>query len=126
MSAPITFESLESRQLASVSLNTNLLVNPGAEAGSGTIDARMTPVIPGWKTQELFSVAKYDSPGFLKTSDVKSFAPGKNFFSGGRIGPFGTGSKVMPTASQTIDLSSLATDIDAGRIDMGFSAFLGG
>jgi hypothetical protein len=126
MTAHASFEALESRRLASVSLGgANILVNPDAEMGSATTDAATTPVIPGWKTQGLFSVVKYDSPGFMKTSDVV-LAHGNNFFSGGRIGLPSSGVKLMPTASQTIDISRFATDIDAGRIMVGGTFPLGG
>jgi hypothetical protein len=119
------FEPLESRRLASVSLNTNLVVNGGAEAGPYSENGASAVNIPGWTTNGLFTVVKYGSVGFLLDSDNVPANHGKNFFSGGKVGPVG-GLGTVPTATQIINVSDIARDIDAGIIGYDFSASLGG
>src|SRR5436305_15095209 len=87
----------------------NLIVNPGAEDGPGA--AKETEVIsnvPGWTRTGTFSVGQYIGAMPLWTSTFGPKDRGKNYFWGGAKG--GTSS-----ATQTIDISAGATEIDAGR-----------
>ena len=103
----------------------NLVVNPGAEDSPGTTVA--TVVKPaGWATTGALSVWEY-APRELDRP-TQAFAAtiggGTNFFAGGPGDNSGTQS--THTASQTIDISGAATEIDAGQVGATLSAFLGG
>jgi hypothetical protein len=119
------FETLESRRLASTSLNINLVVNGDAEAGAASENATTAVSIPGWTTNGMFTVMRYNTPGFLLDSDNVPADHGRNFFSGGKLGPVG-GLETAPTATQIINVADIARDIDAGLIGYDFSASLGG
>lgn len=118
MTKPNTLESLEPRQLFAASFNTELIVNGDAEAGMGAIDA--TPVaIPGWTSAGgPMTVVQYGSKGFVNPTDPGPSNRGRQFFSGGRT--------ASGAISQTIDLSNLATQIDAGNAKYDLSAWMGG
>lgn len=100
----------------------NLVQNPGAEASPGTIDDTVVkPTV--WTTTGALSVWKYparegDRP---TTAFAATIGGGENFFSGGPGGVTG-----QPTASQTIDVSGAATEIDAGQVGATLTAFIGG
>jgi len=124
MRSASAFEPLECRRLASTSLNANLVVNGNAEAGPAASDVATPVNIPGWTTDGQFTVIPYGTVGFLVNSDVPA-EHGRNFFSGGRIGLPDPLNK-MPTATQLINVSDIARDIDQGLIKYDFSAGLGG
>jgi len=100
----------------------NLVKNPGAEDSAGTPYDTVVPPA-GWTTTGSLSTWSYaptetDRP-------TKAFAAtiggGLNFFSGGPGGVAG-----VPTASQTIDVSGAAAEIDAAGVAATLSAFIGG
>lgn len=93
---------------------TNLIVNPGAEAGpSGS-------VIPGWNTTGTYEVVGYDAGGGFPTpSDPGSPTRGNKFFAGGSSGP-------ESSAYQGIILSAYAPAIDAGTQSATLSGWIGG
>jgi hypothetical protein len=124
MPSSAAFESLECRRLASVSMNTELIVNGGAEQGQGATTARQV-AIPGWQRSGAFTVVKYGSRGFVGASDPGPATRGNQFFTGGYVAQPGKPS-LMPTLWQEIDISSLASDVDAGRIRYDLSAWMGG
>ncbi len=101
---------------------TNLIVNGDAEADVG--GDGFTLVSPtGWTDTNGVTVVQYGSAGGFP--DANSTGPtnrGNNFFSGG---PNQAG---LPTASlsQTIDVSSQATEIDGGAEPFTLCGFLGG
>jgi hypothetical protein len=100
----------------------NLVQNPGAEASPGTVDDIVVKPA-GWTTTGALSVWKYptregDRP---TTAFAATIGGGENFFSGGPGGVMG-----QPTASQTIDVSGAATEIDAGQVGATLTAFIGG
>ncbi len=99
--------------------NTNLVVNGDAEAGPGaTSRSAATPAtIPGWTKEGAFTVVQYGSPMLLSTDAYGPQTRGKNYFAGGPNGG-------KSTATQTIDLSAGAVEIDAGRVRFYLSAFL--
>src|SRR5690242_13671873 len=91
----------------------NLIVNGGAEVGTGSSDAATTaPVpIPGWTTTPNLTEHTYDPAGSANFPDVNASAAirgGTQFFAGGPAN--GAGNSVE-TASQSVDVST-----DAGAI----------
>jgi len=96
------------------SAGSNLLVNPGAEAGAvGT-------VIPGWNTTGTFEVVSYTAGGGFPTlTDPGSPNRASKFFAGGV-------SSAVASAYQGIDLSAFASTIDAGTQGCTLSGWLGG
>jgi len=106
-------EMLERRQMLSVTLGTNIITNPGAEASN--------TAATGWTVNGTPQVVPYGASegGFPSISDPGPPTRGKNFFAGG---PSGSESDLF----QTIDISSLAANIDAHQIKYSLSAYLGG
>lgn len=117
-----TFESLESRRLASASLNTNLLQNGDAENAEGTTTPGLIVPVPGWKTTGNFTIVEYDAAGFPDHGTPGPDDRGRNFFAGGNT----TNQTIASSATQDVNVSSLAADIDAGRVKYDLSAWLGG
>ena len=99
----------------------NLIVNPDAEAGSGSSDGNDVLPIPGWTTVGDFTVVQYGaSGGFPSPTDPGPSDRGLNFFAGG---PSNAGS----SASQVIQVaSSDFAPIDAGAAYFHLSGYLGG
>lgn len=100
----------------------NLVQNPGAEASPGTVDDIVVKP-SGWTSTGAMSVWRYptregDRP---TTAFAATIGGGANFFSGGPGGVTG-----QPTASQTVDVSGAATEIDAGQVGATLTAFIGG
>src|SRR5919198_6344963 len=131
---------------------TNLIANPDAEAGPGSADGCKVGFIPGWTSFGNFTVVNYgittpiDScvPSYTSPDPANGAPPdhGTNLFSGGRYLKDGVvdnvGSPVCASAdppnpdanhtcaTQTIDLSSAAADIDRGGVTADLSGWLGG
>jgi hypothetical protein len=104
-----------------VSLLENLLVNGNAEAGA--FSATGAPVaVPGWTTSSAFTVVNYkpadDTSGFPKTTDAGPADRANQFLAGGNA--------VTSTATQTIDVSANAAEIDNGSAVIDLSGWLGG
>ena len=97
----------------------NLLVNPGAEAGPGAPDSSQQLPLPGWTVESTFTAVQYGAPDFLTAADSTALGGGVNFFAGGPGGALGA-------ATQVVDLSGAATEIDAGQVTATLSALLGG
>lgn len=96
----------------------NLLQNPGAEAGAGAaVDSAVVPV-PGWTTTGSFTAVVYGIPGFPLASEGAPVG-GANFFAGGPGASFST-------ATQVVDVSASAGQIDAGQLQTTLSGYLGG
>lgn len=100
----------------------NLVKNPGAEDSAAAPYNNVVPAA-GWTTTASFTVRPYaPKEGDLPTRAVAAtIGGGLNLFSGGPGGIAGT-----PTASQSIDVSGAATEIDAGAVAATLSAFMGG
>lgn len=96
----------------------NLLVNPGAEAGAGAENLEVVPV-PSWQVTPSFTVVKYGAPLFLTVAGSATWGGGVNFFAGGP-------NNAASAATQTVDVSAAATEIDAGQVTGTLSALLGG
>ena len=97
----------------------NLLVNPGAEAGPGAADSGTQLPLPGWTVESTFTAVQYGTPAFLTAADGAALGGGVNFFAGG---PGGAAS----AATQVVDVSGAAAEIDAGKVGTTLSALLGG
>ena len=99
----------------------SLLVNGNAEAGSFSTTG--APVaVPGWTTSSAFTVVDYkppgDTSGFPKTTDPGPADRAHQFFAGGNA--------ASSNATQTIDVSANAADIDTGNAVIDLSGWLGG
>jgi hypothetical protein len=97
----------------------NLVVNPGAEAGAGAADSSAQPPLPGWTVESTFTAVKYGAPAFLTLEDGARLGGGVNFFAGGPGG-------AVSAASQTINVSVAAAEIDGGKASASLSALIGG
>ena len=97
----------------------NLLVNPGAEAAPGAADSVAQLPLPGWTVESTFTAVQYGTSGFLTAADSTALGGGVNFFAGG---PGGAAS----AATQVVDVSGAAAEIDAGKVAATLSALLGG
>jgi hypothetical protein len=102
----------------------NLVQNPGAEDSPGTDVATVVKPV-GWVTTGNLSAWTYAPTESDKPT--KAFAAtiggGKNFFAGGPGD--NSGKQTTHTASQTIDVSGAATEIDAGQVGATLTAFIG-
>jgi hypothetical protein len=106
----------------------NLIVNGGAESGTGSSDSSTTaPIpIPGWATTTNITEHTYDAAGSQNFPDVNASAAiggGSQFFAGGPAN--GAGNNVE-TATQDVAISAAAAEIDAGGVTATLSADLGG
>lgn len=97
----------------------NLVVNPGAEVGPGAPDSSQQLPLPGWTVESTFTAVQYGAPAFLTAADSAALGGGANFFAGG---PGGAAS----AATQVIDVSGAAAEIDAGKLAATLSSLLGG
>jgi hypothetical protein len=100
----------------------NLVMNPGAESGTGSSNGSVVH-IPNWNPTGATAV-KYGATGGGGFPDAHTPGPpkrGTNFFAGG---PYGAES--VEVLSQTVKLGTYATAIDAGHVTFTFNAWLGG
>ena len=103
----------------------NLVQNPGAEDSPGSpVPTVVKPV--GWTTTGNLSAWVYAArEGDWPTQAfAATIGGGKNFFAGGPGD--NSGKQTTHTATQTIDVTGAATEIDAGQVGATLSAFLGG
>jgi len=110
---------------AAAPYGVNLIVNGNAEQGasSATGDALPGPTpVPGWAVSSAFTVVNYkgssDTSGFPKSSDPGPPDRSNQFFAGGNA--------ATSTATQDIDVSGNAADINAGKVTLDLSGWLGG
>jgi Ca2+-binding RTX toxin-like protein len=99
----------------------NLILNPGAEEGAGENDS-FGAVIPHWEgASGHLSAVKYASTvdGYPTATDSSAIGGGANFFSGGS-------NDMTSQGTQLIDIPGAAAEIDAGRVSVTLSAYLGG
>ncbi|MEH1903974.1 MAG: PEP-CTERM sorting domain-containing protein [Nostoc sp.] len=135
--AGIAFSLLLSNPIYAATFGTNLIVNGDAEQGKGdpignAVGAAI-PFIPGWTTTGSFSVLKYGATGFSFTNPLGNVVNvtvpgidvpgpsdrGLNLF-------FGGADRASSSASQLINISDLASTIDAGQGTFNLSGWLGG
>src|SRR4051812_46431035 len=97
----------------------NLIQNPGADEATGETDSNGA-AIPQWGTAGHLSAVKYGAgSGFPTVPDGMSIGGGANFFSGGI-------NDTISIGDQIIDIPGAASEIDAGRVSITLSAYLGG
>lgn len=98
---------------------TNLLQNPGAEAGPGYSLRNGGPPPPDWSVTGQLTAEQYGAAGgFPGTAVSAAIAGGKNLFAGG--------TSATSTGSQTVDISDQAAVIDANTEVATLSGDLGG
>jgi hypothetical protein len=106
---------------AGASTSKNLIVNPGAEMGTGSSDGSVVTV-PGWTetTGTTFTAVQYGaSGGFPVATDPGPPKRGNNFFAGGPDSP-------SAVAVQSISLSAYSSAIKAGTAKFKLQGWLGG
>lgn len=106
----------------------NLIVNGGAEVGAGSSDSATTAPVPtpSWATTTNFTEHTYDAAGSQAFPDLNASAAisgGNQFFAGG---PDNGSGNTVETATQDVDVSSAAPEIDAGGVSAALAADLGG
>jgi hypothetical protein len=95
----------------------NLLVNGDAEAGPASSNG--TPIaVPGWTTVNGFTVIPYGAAGGFPNSNQGPPDGLNQFFAGGNA--------LVSTATQDIEVSAIATDIDAADVVADISGWFGG
>lgn len=122
MVLPAAIAGLPAGASAATAAPTNIILNPGAETGTGSADGSTVPV-PHWtvKKGSTFTAVKYGATGGFPT--VKSPGPktrGKNFFAGGSDGKANAQS-----GTQTDSLKAFSGVIAAGAAYT-LSGYLGG
>ena len=106
---------------AQAQFETNLITNPGAEAGPCSTNTAGSEVVdvPGWiLTAGGFTCTEYGTGAFPSPTDPGPAVRGENFFNGGPI-PLSNG-------RQTIGLGSFVSAIDGGAVSFTLSGWLGG
>jgi hypothetical protein len=102
----------------------NLIVNGGAEIGTGSLDGLGVTSVPGWTVTGLFNEVQYDASdgqgvgGWPTFSSPGSADRGQNYFAGGGGG--------VSTATQYVDLSRAQSQIDRGDVKFSLGAWIGG
>jgi hypothetical protein len=109
------FYAISGKALAAA-YGVNLVVNGNAEAGAASTTGAPEDA-PPWAVSSAFTVVPYGAPGFPTSSQGPP--DGMNQF-------FAGGNAASSTATQDIDVSANAADIDAGAVVCDFSAWLGG
>ena len=103
-----------------VPFGSNIITNGNAEDGAASPTGVTVVPVQSWTTTGNFTVVSYSlGSGFPTTADPGPSDRGANFFAGGP-------GNVASSASQVIDLSSSAVDIDTGSVLFDLSGFLGG
>lgn len=101
-------------------LNTNLVKDAGAEQASAAgLDGTVIVPIPRWVTENGFTAAAYGASGCPTTSQAAAIGGGKYLF-------FGGPDSEQSTASQDITLVGRSSAVDAHRVKLSLSAWLGG
>ena len=129
-SAAVVLHLASGGWLQAAPFNTNLIVNPNAEDGPASSTGDLVSSIPGWTSSSTFTVAPYDTPagttGFPKTTDPGPPDRGLQFFAGGSNVPAPVFATVTSTATQEIDVSANASQINSESVGYQLSAYLGG
>ena len=94
-------------------LDTNLIVNGGAEAGL----TNLVGSIPGWTRNGSINVLPYNLTGLLSPVEPAPAAHDFQYFSGPSGG--------SATITQDIDVSAAASNISGGNVKFNESAYLG-
>lgn len=113
----------------------NLLVNPGGELGDPSLSGYSSVTMPGWTVTGTPTVIKYGtrvrlpsplaSPGPTLPAAL-GFLRSNNGPPDGGVQFLGGGNVATSTLTQTVDLSSAASEIDTGTVPYALSGWLGG
>jgi len=95
----------------------NLLQNPGAEAGASGHGELVG--VPGWNLTGSFTVDDYGDTDRPSIDVGQKIYGDKNYF-------FGGPGQDVSTATQTVDVSAYADEIDKSALDVSFGGYLGG
>ncbi len=117
-SAPAMFETLESRQLMSVSFGTNVIQNPGGEANAGASNSSTVVRPLNWTFNSNAGIVKYGTPNYPTSTTPGPTNRGANFFVGGN--------NQDSDLFQSVDISNIAPYVDKGGVSFNLSAWLGG
>jgi hypothetical protein len=98
---------------AATPYGSNLLRNPGAQAGGASSNGQSPVAIPSWDTFANMTVVKYGTSGFPSTNQGARFDGGSRFFSSG---PYDSGLGTCGSAEQRIVISGRGGAIDSGRV----------
>ena len=100
----------------------NIVVNGDAEGGPGATNVSDVFAPPGWNALPNFTAVAYGTDEFPGTNISSAIGGGSNFFAGGPDNGFGGST----AATQTIDLSGSAADLDGSDVNAVLSADVGG
>lgn len=118
--AALTIAFASSPALAQAAIPSgNLVGNPGAEASVGATDLSAVAAPSGWTASTGFTAIRYGTQDLPSIAQATQLHAGLNFFAGGP-------NVSESTATQTIDVSSAATEIDAKSVNATLTALLGG
>jgi len=112
------FVGVCSSSLLAQTYGKNLVVNGDAESGPGTTGSAPPASIPGWTISGSPNVILYSANDRLSNASVGPASRGKNYFAGSNT--------AQATLTQTIDVSSAASGIDAGTVSYDASGYIGG
>jgi hypothetical protein len=102
----------------------DLIVNGGAEIGTGSLDGLAVTSVPGWTVTGLFNEVQYDASdgqgvgGWPTFSTPGSADRGQNYFAGGGGG--------VSTATQYVNLAPATSQIERGNVTFSLGAWIGG
>ncbi|MDP9004511.1 MAG: hypothetical protein M3N12_06925, partial [Verrucomicrobiota bacterium] len=114
----LIFVGLIQRRADAAPYGVNLIANGNAESGASS--AVGNPVsVPGWTTSAFFTVIPYNAAGGYPTSGGPGPPDRLNQF-------FGGGNAATSTATQQIDLTANAADINQGNVIFDLSGYFGG
>jgi hypothetical protein len=102
-----------------VPYSVNLIANGNAELGPGSSTGQPVLLVPAWVTTGPFTVVPYTAGGGFPTASDPGPPDRLNQF-------FAGGSGALSTASQDIDVSGNASDINPGKVTCDLSGWFGG
>jgi uncharacterized protein (TIGR03437 family) len=99
--------------------NTNVIVNGTGDAPTGSTGSDFALDTPGWVRSANFTIEPYAAMDDLSPTDPGPADRGANYFYGGP-------GNELSTATQDVDLSAAAAQIDTGKVTFNFTAWIGG
>lgn len=112
-------ENLESRRVMAVTYGANVVLNPGAETFTGTANGNNIVQFTSWTANADPTAGLWSSGNASSSAIPQPPGTGSFYFTGGP-------DQAEADLFQTIDITSIATDIDAGHAKFTLSALLGG
>ena len=117
--AVLALVGLAPQRASAISYGVNLIQNGNGDADVGSLDGSHIPVT-NWTTSSAFTVIRYTAAnGYPVAGDPGPPDRGTNFFAGGN-------GAAVSTATQNIDLTANATDINAGNVIFELLGYFGG